>query len=248
MGSSGKIRIDQLLLDKDLVESRTKAKALILAGQVLVNNQVIDKAGTLIDPEAPIRLKGILKYVSRGGLKLEKALEHFDINPKNKTCLDIGLSTGGFSDCLLQKGARKIFGIDVGYGQLHWKLQKDDRVISFDRENFRNFDLAKITDPIELIVTDVSFISVIKIFPKIMELYQKQDQPFTWIILVKPQFEAGPGKIEKGGIVKDSKVHQQVLSNVSQKLAEIGFQNIQSTPSPITGAQGNIEFLLCCHL
>jgi 23S rRNA (cytidine1920-2'-O)/16S rRNA (cytidine1409-2'-O)-methyltransferase len=242
--TSKKSRLDHLLVERNLAESRTKAKALILAGQVLVDEVPIDKVGTLIANEAKIRVKEKLKYVSRGGLKLEKALSEFKIIVQNKICLDIGASTGGFTDCLLQNGAKKVYAIDVGYGQLHWRLQKDKNVIVFDRENFRHFDLAKIKDKIEIIVTDVSFISLSKILPKVKELCEKQGKSLIWIALFKPQFEVGKEHVEKGGIVKNHAVRIQALEDFKKKLKENSFENIQSIESPITGADGNVEYLV----
>lgn len=244
MTKPSKTRLDQLLCDRELVESRSKAKALILAGQALVNNTVIDKAGTLVPNDAEIRLKTTLKYVSRGGLKLEKALTEFSIQPQNFVCLDIGASTGGFTDCLLQAGANKVYAVDVGYGQMHWKLQSDARVHRIDRCNFRTFDLQKFTDRIDLVVSDVSFISILKIAPKILELTKSQDSPLTWITLFKPQFEVGPEFVGKGGIVKDDKAREESLNSTIFKLEKLGFHCTNKTTSPITGSDGNIEYLL----
>lgn len=243
---SNKTRLDQLLLDKKLIQSRSQARALILAGAVLVNEERIDKPGTLIPSDAVLRLKEKSKYVSRGGVKLERALKEFAVNVAGKICLDVGISTGGFTDCLLQAGAKKVFGVDVGYGQLHWQLQKDPRVVHFDRENFRHFDLTKITAPIDLVVMDVSFISIQLLLPKVVALFQSQTQPEQkqFIALIKPQFEAGPQNVQKGGIVKDEAVRQTVVEDTVTCLQKAGFQDIQVTPSPITGADGNVEYLV----
>jgi 23S rRNA (cytidine1920-2'-O)/16S rRNA (cytidine1409-2'-O)-methyltransferase len=247
MSKSNKIRLDQLLLDRELVPSRSNAKSLIMAGKVLINEEVVDKAGTLVSVDVEIRMKESLKFVGRGGLKLEQALKSFDIATQDKTCADIGASTGGFSDCLLQNGAKKIYAIDVGYGQLHWKLVKDERVVSMERQNFRHFDLDQIKEPIDLIVMDVSFISILKLLPKIQELFQNmppKTKPQQLVALIKPQFEAGPGQVGKGGIVRDEAVRNQVIDKIKTALVSAGFSNLQITPSPITGADGNIEFLI----
>jgi len=246
-----KSRLDQILVSKNLCESRSQAKALILAGKVLVNEVVIDKAGTLINPEDDIRLKESPKFVSRGGLKLEKALQEFKLEVKDKICLDIGASTGGFTDCLLQNGAKKVYAVDVGYGQMHWKLQQDKRVIRFDRENFRHFDLSKIKDPIDIIVMDVSFISAKKLIPNVVKLFSRSHAPRgnalqkrTMITLIKPQFEAGPGLVGKGGIVRDEKVKIQIVEDMKVFFTEQGFKDISVTESPIKGADGNVEYLI----
>lgn len=247
--SEKKTRLDQLLIEKNLVETRSQAKALIMAGKVLVNDVVVDKAGSLVAPDAVLRLKEANKFVSRGGLKLEAALQNWQIDVKEKICLDVGASTGGFTDCLLQAGAKKIYAVDVGYGQMHWKLQKDDRVIRFDRDNFRYFDLNKITDEIDLVVMDVSFISIKLLIPKILELFQKQksENMKMLIALVKPQFEAGFGNVGRGGIVKDESVRKKVVDDILKFVSDAGCSNPQVIPSPITGADGNVEYLLNCH-
>lgn len=239
-----KERLDHILLKNELVESRSKAKALIMAGKVLVNDVVIDKAGTLILPDAQIRIKEQLKFVSRGGLKLEKALKEFGLDVSNFTCLDIGASTGGFTDVLLQNHAKKVFAIDVGYGQLHNKLQQDDRVIMMDKTNFRHFDISQISDFINLVVMDVSFISIKKIIPKIIEFFSRDSGEHYLISLVKPQFEVGKEYVGKGGIVRDDAARNNVLKDIEKYLSENQFLDIQTTVSPITGATGNIEFLI----
>jgi len=246
--SKNKIRLDQLLIDKKLLESRSKAKALILAGKVLVNEEVIDKAGTLISTEDSIRIKETLKYVSRGGLKLEKALTDFSINVKDKICVDIGASTGGFTDCLLQNGAKKVYAIDVGYGQLHWNLQRDKRVVRFDRENFRYFDLSKIQDPIDMVVMDVSFISILLLIPNIIKLFQMKHarNEKTLIALIKPQFEVGPKHVGKGGIVRDKKVREDIVEKIKTAVKNYEFTKIRISESPIQGADGNVEYLMVC--
>ena len=305
-----KMRLDNLLVEKGLVESRSKASALILAGKVLVNDVAVDKVGTLVKEDASIRLKTSLKYVGRGGLKLEKALQEFEIKVTDKICLDVGASTGGFTDCLLQHGAKKVYAVDVGTNELHWKLEKDPRVVNLNKENFRHFDCQKILDPIDIAVMDVSFISVTLLIPKVLEIFelsekhrdprggsvkllfpttpparpeplrrgegpysgatracvrQRTDQPQaeamrrknselartptgdvsqTLVILIKPQFELSPEEVGKGGIVRDEVLRQKAVKKIEAFCLEKGFQNIQTIPSPITGREGNQEFLL----
>jgi 23S rRNA (cytidine1920-2'-O)/16S rRNA (cytidine1409-2'-O)-methyltransferase len=239
-----KKRIDVLLVEKGLVDSRAQAQSLIMAGKVLVKDMPVTKAGALVSVDDPIRLKDISKYVSRGGLKLEKALADFQINVKDKICLDVGLSTGGFTDCLLQNGAKKIYGVDVGVGQLHRKIETDARVVSFDKTNFRHFDLNLILEPVDLVVMDVSFISATLLLPKIKELLSRDQIPHTLIVLVKPQFEVGRGNIGKGGIVKDQKARDSAVEKVKTCCVDLGFEDIRTIESPITGADGNVEYLL----
>lgn len=242
-----KIRLDELLVQKKLVETRSRARGLILAGEVQINHQTIDKAGSLVSLDAEITIKQPLKYVSRGGLKLEKALKEFSIDVFGFICVDVGASTGGFSDCLLQRGAKKIYAIDVGYGQMHWKLQSDDRVVRIDRENFRNFDVSRITDPIDLVVMDTSFISITLLLPKVVELFRSKAtgrKTPRLIALIKPQFEAGKEHIGKGGIVKEAAVHEQVVEKIREALKKQGFSKMHVTESPVQGADGNKEFLI----
>lgn len=239
-----KERLDNLLVSRGLVPSRAKAQALILAGQVLVNEAPINKAGTLIKTDAQIRVKEKLKFVGRGGLKLEKVLKDFAIDVTGFTCLDVGASTGGFTDCLLQNGAKKVFAIDVGSNQLHWCLQTDARVISFEKENFRYFDCKKITDPIDLAVMDVSFISVTKLLPQILKIFAQSLGKKHLIVLIKPQFEVGKNEVGKGGIVRDAALRQRVVDDLVAHCQTLGLNEIRTTPSPITGQDGNVEFLL----
>ncbi|HMD85037.1 MAG TPA: TlyA family RNA methyltransferase [Terriglobia bacterium] len=241
-GRSEKIRLDRLLVDRGLVESREKAQGLILAGQILVDEQKKEKCGTLVDTQATLRLLGEApKYVSRGGLKLEGALEHFRINPDTRVCLDIGASTGGFTDCLLQHGAGKVFAVDGGTNQLDWKLRRDSRVVVLEKTNARYLTFDRIGTLAELVTVDVSFISATLILPALVPLLAS---PADLIVLVKPQFEVGKGQVGKGGIVRDPAQHQEAVAKVSRKLLELGFSQLSSVESPILGAEGNREFFL----
>lgn len=239
-----KKRIDQLLHEKGLVESRSQAQALILAGKVLANEERIDKPGQKVLETAHLRIKDQMKYVSRGGLKLEKALQEFSVSVENKIGLDIGASTGGFTDCLLQNGAQKIYAIDAGHNQLHWRLQNDARVISFEKTNFRYFDLSLIVDSIDFAVMDVSFISITKLLPKVKEIFSlTQNQKFI-VFLIKPQFEVGKNQVGKGGLVQDESLKKETVEKIKTALESFGFKNSQVIPSPIRGATGNEEFLI----
>jgi len=236
-----KKRADILLVEKGFAESREKAKALILSGNVYVNNQKVEKAGELIDSNAQIVVKEQLKYVSRGGLKLEKALNFFNIDVSGKIALDIGASTGGFTDCLLQHGAKKVYCVDVGYGQLAWKLREDPRVVNFEKTNFRYFEREKIQDRIDVIVCDVSFISLTLIANKIKEFMEKGTEG---ILLIKPQFEAGREEVGKKGVVRSSQTHVRVIKKVIDCYFSLGVSIKGLTYSPIKGPEGNIEYLL----
>jgi len=237
-----KIRLDTLLVDRGLVESRAKAQGLILAGQILVDEQKQEKCGTLVDAQAALRLLGEApKYVSRGGLKLEGALEHFRINPDTRVCLDVGASTGGFTDCLLQHGAGKVFAVDGGTNQLDWKLRQDSRVVALEKTNARYLTFDRIGTLAELVTVDVSFISATLILPALVPLLAS---PADLLVLVKPQFEVGKGQVGKGGIVRDPAQHQEAVAKVSRKLLELGFSNLASTESPLMGAEGNREFFV----
>lgn len=241
-----KKRLDQFLFEKGIASSRAKAQAIIMAGQVLVNEQKKDKAGTLVDEKSAVRILGDkCPYVSRGGLKLEKALDEFKVDPSGKICLDIGASTGGFTDCLLQRGAIKVYAIDVGYGQLDLKIRNDKRVVVIEKTNARHLapeDLYKAGDEkADLAVIDVSFISLSKILPAVHGLLKDGGEV---VALVKPQFEAGRSEVGKGGIIKDESVHKKVIEKVIEESKKIGFKHIGSIPSPVKGADGNIEFLI----
>ena len=236
-----KERLDVLLVQRGLLESREKAKAVIMSGEVFVAGQRVDKAGTMIDPEAEIEVRGShCPYVSRGGLKLEKALRDFGVDPTGYVCSDSGASTGGFTDCLLQKGAKKVFAIDVGYGQLAWSIRTDPRVVCMERTNIRYVTPEDIGEPLDLSVVDVSFISLNIVLPAIRELLKPDGQV---LCLIKPQFEAGREKVGKKGVVRDPAVHMEVLENfiALAKRLDLTIQNL--TFSPVKGPEGNIEFL-----
>ena len=237
-----KKRLDVLLIEKGLEESRSKAAARIMAGQVVVNDQMIDKPGTQVKSDAHIRLKGKgLPFVSRGGLKIEGAFSHWPIQAQNRICLDVGSSTGGFTDFLLQKGAQKVFAVDVGYGQLHWKLQTDDRVINMERTHILKTTPNDYDGTPDLCVMDVSFISVAKILPHLQTLLAPKAE---LVILVKPQFELSAAEVGKGGIVRDAEKRQKALKSVCDKALELNLEIVGHIESPIQGAEGNIEFLL----
>ncbi len=233
-------RIDQLLVERGLAESRQKAQALILAGQVLVDGQKAAKAGHTVPVEARIEVLATLKYVGRGGLKLEAALDQFAINPAGKVCLDVGSSTGGFTDCLLQRGAARVYAIDVGKGQLDWKLRNDPRVVLREEVNARYLTPDLIGESADLAVCDVSFISVTRILPVLPPLL-KEDAEL--VILVKPQFEVGKGQVGKGGIVRDPELHRWACAHVEEAARSLGYRTA-IIDSPVLGAEGNKEFLL----
>ncbi len=239
-----KTRLDQLLVDRGLAESREKAKALIIAGQVLVDGQKSDKPGHAIPGDAGIELLEKLPYVSRGGLKLAGALDHFKIDVANLVCLDVGSSTGGFTDCLLQRGAERVLALDVGRGQLDWRLRNDPRVEVREGINARYLAPADFENKFDLAVCDVSFISATLIVPKIAELLAPQGR---MIILVKPQFEVGRGQVGKGGIVRDPELHQAACDRVTTVVKALGFET-GIVESPIQGAEGNREFLLYARM
>lgn len=238
-----KKRLDILVTERKMFKSRSQAKRAIMAGLVFVNGQREDKAGTQIDPAAEIEYKGTKNpYVSRGGFKLEKALKVFEVDPEQKEAIDIGASTGGFTDCLLQNGAQKVYAIDVGYGQLAWKLRQDKRVEILERCNFRHLEKKDLPVEVPLIVTDVSFISL-RLIVKGVKKFLKKEGDF--IALIKPQFEAGRDRVGKNGIVKDPAVHQDVINQLSEVFLEEGFKPINLDYSPITGASSkNIEYLI----
>ena len=233
-------RIDQLLVERGLTESREKARALILAGSVLVDGQRVDKAGQTVGPDARIELLDSPRYVGRGGLKLEAALAHWSIAVAGKTCLDVGSSTGGFTDCLLQHGAAKVYAVDVGTGQLDWKLRNDPRVVVREKVNARYLSRQEVPEPVPLAVCDVSFISITMILPALTALLSRDAE---MVILVKPQFEVERGQVGKGGIIKDPELHAAASQRVAAAVESLGF-GTEIIPSPILGAEGNREFLL----
>ena len=237
-----KERADKVLVERGLVDSRTRAQALILAGQVLVREQRIDKPGQLIDPNAEIRIKGeTLRYAGRGGLKLEAALREFNIDPAGKNCLDVGASTGGFTDCLLQYGAARVWAIDVGHNQLVWRLRQDSRVVVLEGVNARNLDPVQFPVRFDLATIDVSFISLTKILPAVRPCLT---DTADCIALIKPQFEVGKGEVGRGGIVTDPAKHQLVLNQIKDAATVNGFRPVGVIESPILGAEGNREFLM----
>lgn len=239
-----RVRLDKLLVDRGLVQSRERARALVLAGKVLVNGVPVTKAGSQIDAGAEVALKEADHgYVSRGAVKLEKGLDAFGIDPTGLVCLDIGASTGGFTDLLLQRGARKVYAIDVGYGQLAWKLRQDERVVVLERENVRHLDPAKVPEACGLAVIDVSFISLTLVLPKVAELLGPPGgKPI--IALIKPQFEAGKDQVGKGGVVRDEAIRQQTIDKVCGWAREHGFSAGEVVESPIQGPAGNVEYLV----
>ena len=237
-----KLRLDRLLVERCLVESRERGQAMILGGQVLVNGQKVDKAGTLVPEDADIRILGeALPYVSRGGLKLEAALREFKVDVSGKTALDAGASTGGFTDCLLQHGCGKVYAVDVGYGQIAWKLRQDPRVIVIERVNVRDMDPSLVPEPVDIAVADVSFISLEKVIPSILK-FLKPDAEI--IALIKPQFEVGREQVGKGGIVRDEAARDAAVRRVAEFIRGLGLDVKGVIPSPITGQDGNVEYLL----
>ena len=243
---STKQRLDTLLVDQGLAPSRERAQALIMAGQVVVGDHTINKSGQQVPVDADIRIKGgVLPYVSRGGLKLRKALEEFGIDATGVVAIDVGASTGGFSDCLLQAGARRIFAVDVGHGQLAWKLQQDPRVVSMEKTNIRHLLPDQLDEVPDLAVIDASFISLAKVLPATIAIVKPGGRI---IALIKPQFEVGKGEVGKGGIVRDPAAHEKVIEAVRLTARELGLEVAGLCESPITGADGNREFLILLEL
>lgn len=237
-----KKRLDVLVTERGITDSREKAKAVIMAGEIYVNNQKADKAGQSYEEDVNIEFRGKkLKYVSRGGLKLEKAIKEFDIDLKDKITMDIGASTGGFTDCMLQNGARKVYSIDVGYGQLAWKLRTDERVINLERTNMRNVTQEQVPDKIDFFSIDVSFISLKLLLPVAYELLADNAEA---VCLIKPQFEAGRGKVGKKGVVRDPDVHIEVVETIYNFCLNNGYSVYGLDFSPIKGPEGNIEYLI----
>lgn len=237
-----KQRLDILLVERGLAGSRERAKRMIMAGEVLVDNQKIDKAGATVKPEAKIRLLGSdIPYVSRGGLKLEKAMKEFGVELEGRRCADIGASTGGFTDCMLQNGAVQVFAIDVGYGQLAWKLRTDERVINMERTNIRNVTREDIGAALDFASIDVAFISLTKVLPVAFSLLQENGE---LVALIKPQFEAGREFVGKKGVVREPSVHEDVIRKIASFARETGFVARALTFSPVKGPEGNIEYLI----
>ena len=237
-----KERLDVLLVNRGLAPSREKAKTMIMEGNVFVNNNREDKAGSTFPDDCNIEIHGkTLQYVSRGGLKLEKAMKHFDITMDGKVCMDIGASTGGFTDCMLQNGAKKVYSIDVGYGQLAWKLRNDPRVVNLERTNMRKVTREQVPDEIDFFSVDVSFISLKLILPVARQLMSENAQA---VCLIKPQFEAGREKVGKKGVVRDPAVHVEVVRKIFDFCLENGFDVLNLDYSPIKGPEGNIEYLI----
>ncbi len=237
-----KERLDVLLVQRGLAESREKAKAVIMSGIVYVDHNKEDKAGAVFDPAVSIEIRGTtLKYVSRGGLKLEKAIEEFQIDLRNLTAMDIGASTGGFTDCMLQNGAKKVYAVDVGHGQLAWKLRNDRRVVCMEKTNIRYVTPDAVEDRMDFASVDVSFISLTKVLPPVKELLTETGRV---VCLIKPQFEAGREKVGKKGVVREKQTHIDVIESIVRFAKDIGFKTLHLTYSPIKGPEGNIEYLL----
>lgn len=237
-----KKRLDVLVYEKGLAPSREKAKAIIMAGQVYADNQKADKCGTVYEETVSIEVRGnAMPYVSRGGYKLEKAMESFKLDLNGKITMDIGASTGGFTDCMLQNGAKKVYAVDVGYGQLAWKLRTDERVVNLERTNMRKVTREQVPDPIDFFSVDVSFISLRLILPVARELMADNAQA---VCLIKPQFEAGREKVGKKGVVRDPMVHEEVVEGILKFCLDNGFDVLGLDYSPIKGPEGNIEYLI----
>ncbi len=237
-----KIRLDKLLLLRGLAENLHRAQAIIGAGQVVVNDHRIDKSGFSIKPDADIRIKGdVCPYVSRGGLKIEKGLDYFRIQVDSAVCADIGASTGGFSDCLLTCGATTVYTVDVGYGQLAWKIRQNPRVVVLERTNAKYLDSQLIPDPIDLAVIDASFISLTLLIPPLLPLF---GNTISILALIKPQFEVDRGKVAKGGVIRDATLHEGVQEKIRSFADSLGLKSRGVVRSPITGPKGNIEFLI----
>lgn len=237
-----KERLDKLLVSRQLAGSRERARALILAGRVMVDDRVVDKAGTPVDPDAALRLKGDdIPYVSRGGLKLAAALEAFGVTVTGRTAIDVGASTGGFTDCLLQNGAARVFAVDVGYGQLAWSLREDARVVNLERTNIRQLQPGQLDTLPDLAVIDASFISLDKVLPPTLALLRPAGEI---IALIKPQFEVGKGQVGKGGVVRDPDQHALVVDKIRTLAGELGCRVLGVVESPLLGPKGNREFLI----
>jgi 23S rRNA (cytidine1920-2'-O)/16S rRNA (cytidine1409-2'-O)-methyltransferase len=238
-----KVRLDKLLVDKNICPTRERARALIMSGAVLVGETRTDKAGALVSPDADIRIEGEDNpYVSRGGLKLKGALQGFGIDVGDLVILDVGASTGGFTDCLLQEGARKVYALDVGYGQLAWKLRIDERVVCIERTNIRYFEGVGIEDTIDMATIDTSFISLKIVLPAVLKLIKKNNAII--LALIKPQFEAGRGEVEKHGVVRNPDVHKKIIEEIKEFCMGVGLSVIGVCESPLMGPKGNREFFI----
>lgn len=238
----GKERLDKLMVDRGLTASRERARALILAGQVVVGEHAVDKAGTRVEVDAPIRVKGEdIPYVSRGGIKLAHALDVFAVSVAGRTAIDVGASTGGFTDCLLQRGAARVYAVDVGYGQLAWKLREDPRVVCMERTNIRQLTAGTLETIPNLAVIDASFISLDKVLPPTLALLTQDAEV---VALIKPQFEVGRGQVGKGGVVRDPRQHDEVITRIRTEAEGLGCTVLGVTDSPLLGQKGNREFLI----
>ncbi len=241
-GTRNRERLDKLLVDRGLVQSRERARALIMAGQVVVNDHLADKAGTQVPLDADIRLKGEdIPYVSRGGIKLARALDGFGLDVTNVVAIDVGASTGGFTDCLLQRGVRKVYAVDVGYGQLAWKLRQDPRVVNLEKTNIRYLEPDALAELPDLAVIDASFISLDKVLPPTLRLIRDGG---AVVALIKPQFEVGKGEVGKGGVGRDEGKHREVVENIIALAESLSLRVNGITESPILGPKGNREFLI----
>ena len=237
-----KDRLDKIMVDRELVKSRERARALIMEGNVLVDGAPVTKAGAMINSASLITLKsGDIPYVSRGGLKLKAAIDFFNVYLKDKTAMDVGSSTGGFTDCMLQLGAKKIYCIDVGYGQIAWSLRNDPRIILLERTNIRHLERKRIPDIIDIATIDVSFISLTKVIPKVLEFLKENGEILA---LVKPQFEVGKGEVGKGGIVREEEKRLAAVASVRAEIETAGLRTISMFESPVAGQKGNIEYFL----
>ncbi|WP_027359435.1 TlyA family RNA methyltransferase [Desulforegula conservatrix] len=238
-----KERLDIILFERGLSQSRQRAQAIIMSGRVLVDNEPVDKPGTKVMKDSEIRIKGDddCPFVSRGGLKIQHAIDTFGMDVTGLVCMDIGASTGGFTDCLIQRGAKKVFAVDVGYGQLAWKLRQDERVISIERTNIRHMPLEIIGEPVDLAAIDTSFISLRIVLPAVLKFLKKHA---IILALIKPQFEVGKENVGKGGVVRDSALHDEVVSDLTSFFSETGLEVKGITSSPILGPKGNKEFLI----
>jgi 23S rRNA (cytidine1920-2'-O)/16S rRNA (cytidine1409-2'-O)-methyltransferase len=236
-----KIRLDLLMFEKGLTESREKAKAIILGGNVLVDGLTVDKAGEMVKESASIEVLKKLPYVSRGGIKLEEAIKSFNISVKDKTAMDVGASTGGFTDCLLQNGAGRVYAVDVGYGQFSWRLRNDPRVVLLEKTNIRYLEKSAVMDLIDIATIDVSFISLLKVIPNVLKFLSPGKEI---IALIKPQFEAGRKDVGKGGVIRDETIRQEVIGKIRDGAVNMGLDVMGIIKSPITGPKGNIEYLI----